>query len=1721
MVLLEQRMISLLGNGETIIGSSSSTQGTANGVKAGSKNITKDFKFYNGQKGGFYDYSRIIRKGSSGIPARMMKIYYQTANYSVADTGDITTVNSYGNFDYATLATVNGRRNSDIIDARPRVVDYIVEPNKRSPLEFEGRSFASVNDSQNSSSHIIASDEVMTLGYEYYLPRADRIYIDKTGALSVIQGTPDDQPRLADSVSGSMNIANVYLPAYLYSTSDAKINFIEHKRYQMSDIAKLDQRIRNLEYYTSLNQLESSTLNLFVEDANGNNRLKSGIFVDNFSTLEPQDSKIGIKNSVDTRKGILRPSHYTTALNLQLGTTAIPGIGTVTDSNQDSQFAPVVGANIRRTGRVITLGYSEEAWLVQPYATRIESVTPFLIQFWQGTVELTPDVDIWIDVNRLEINNVMMEGSFQGLADSLNAEVTTNADGTRTGVSPVLWDSWETVGVNLDLSLSNNQQFIQGASDVVSNGLVDNLLRGVDVGVNQIVDASDAIINDINASGGVSLDQQRSGSQSTVNEVINTESLGDRTVSRDIIHFMRSRNISVTGTKFRPYTRLYSFFDQVNVNKFVTPKLVEIEMMHGIFSVGETVFGRMDNGGSQVLNASSVPSIDFRVATCNHKYGQYNNPGDIYEQSPYDRNTTIPAIYSESSTLINVDTFSLSSEDFPQFAGYVAKDMILTGRTSGAQAKVTVVRLVSDRLGTVQASYNVPDGANSSNPTFETGRSTFRLTSSSINSQIEGATSTAGDGTFYSQGDVDTTQEATLSLRNARVDTEDFSQIRAIGGSATSNTIAIESGFDVTTTIEQDITNITNVTNDITNVTNVTNEFITNEFITNEFITNEITNVTNEITNVTNLTEITEITEVTNVTNEIITNPNIPGRLPQPPVPPRFGWGRRIDPLAQTFMVDDETGVYVTKINVYFQSKDANTPATFQLRECRLGTPTEIVLPFSEIDIDPADVTVSNDGSIPYTVTLDSPVYLNGRTEYAMVLLSHSVEWKVWISRLGESDTRTTTQEAGQILVTEQPLLGSLFKSQNASVWTPSQYEDLKFDIFRANFLPTGSVQFYNPTLPESLALIDPNGLSMNCREIRVGLGTTVVDDDLQLGNTVKQLGNGASGSLVGYGGSATSNLSLTNVGSGYVPASGTVSYTGVALTSITGKGINATANITIVDGSATAASVDDGGIGYVVGDVLTPVNLGGSNLGSGMQLSVETILGNNVLILDEVQGNFVSNTSYPLFFDNNAGITTELNSTVGGKVVPLSPIVTVNSGDYIKVFQRNHGLYSDISRLNLYGVDSDTPQNILAQEYSFDATGFIAIESTNPNFGYEFFENIGVGATNPGYVKIGEEIISYTGINGRTLIGITRGIDNTTVATHNIGEIVSKYELNGVSLRRINRQHLLANVVDSELVEEPIGLDYYYIKIQMNLSGVNRAPNNSEGFPPLYFNERTVGGGPEVKGSYNLPFSMILPKVTTIMPTGTDLTSEVRTISASSVSGNQPSYVDEGYQQVNLFSKNYFDSQRMIASPLNEAVYLGSNTFPGQKSFTMQFNLSTFDNRLTPAIDLDNASVVFTSNRVNNPITDYAGDWRVNGVEDDPNSFIYVSKNVTLENPATSLQVILDAHISNSADIRAFYALNQSTGPEETIFVPFPGYSNIATNGSIIDISNNNGTPDRKVPTTDSYQPEPSTNLYREYKFTIDELIPFGSFRIKLIGTSTNQADAPLVRALRAISFA
>ena len=86
----------------------------------------------------------------------------------------------------------------------------------------------------------------------------------------------------------------------------------------------------------------------------------------------------------------------------------------------------------------------------------------------------------------------------------------------------------------------------------------------------------------------------------------------------------------------------------------------------------------------------------------------------------------------------------------------------------------------------------------------------------------------------------------------------------------------------------------------------------------------------------------------------------------------RTGW---YDPLAQSFQVTEEGGIFITSCDIYFQTKDdMDIPMTFQIRTMEGGTPTQKVLPFSEIIKAPDQINVSTNGTVATRFTFESVI---------------------------------------------------------------------------------------------------------------------------------------------------------------------------------------------------------------------------------------------------------------------------------------------------------------------------------------------------------------------------------------------------------------------------------------------------------------------------------------------------------------------------------------------------------------------------------------------------------------------------------------------------------------------------------------------------------------------------------------------------------------------------
>ncbi len=1635
--------------GEAVTFEESKVKGIVTTLDAPSRNIGANYSFDSGQKSTFYDYGFIQRRTNAKAPTKSLKIYFTNGYYEDNDEGDITTKNSYDTWDYsADIQTINGERNTDSIDIRPKVGTYTVVEGARSPLEFYGRSFTA---SGNSAANILASDESIITNFSFYLGRTDRVFLSKTGNFQIQYGDPAEKPVQPVGIDDALEIATISLPPYLFIMEDSTVDFLSHKRYRMRDIRDLENRIKNLEYYTSLSMLESETANLFVPDADGLNKFKSGFFVDNFTSIRAQEDDVKLRNSIDPQEQEMRPQHYTSSIDLMVG--PVEGI----DASTDTEFLVPEGTNIRKGAGVVTLDYTEKEWLSQQFATRTESVTPFLVSFWQLSVKLTPSSDTWTDTARIKAKITKTEGNFAGIM--AQAQNQWGVD-PQTGLSPILWNAWETNWTGQRHNDRHEQRDVRGKTKkkrvIIKRGWINGGRGRSRIRTDKItkVKTLQTTTRDTYDTG-VST---RDGIKKIVTEQWDNESLGDKVVSRDIVTIMRSRNVEFRCTKTKPLTQLYAFFDNQAVTKYCTPKLLEITMNSGKFRVGETVIGTMPGSGVQPEGTDKA-FIKFRVAQANHRTGPYNAPKEVYKKNPYQSqvgatgletflgtpgtvqlkssgSADMPSTYSATSTILNIDTFSLSDQPQGGYFGYASTGMELRGNSSGAQAKVSNLRLVSDLSANLVGTYYIPNPNTGNHPKFETGVRTFTLIDNQNNDQND--TDTFGSDNYTASGTLETVQETIISTRNAVVTQKNHSATKSAERFSGSKVIAKDVVISTRDSVKE-------------------------------------------------------------------------------------GKPRWYDPLAQSFQVTEDKGIFVTSCDIYFKTKDdMDIPMTFQLRTMKDGTPTQKVIPFSEIVKSPDQINLSSTGTVATTFEFEAPVYLAGaNTEYAICLASWSTKYQVFISRIGESDLLTDE------FISQQPYLGSLFKSQNASTWDASQWEDLKFKMRRAIFKTNGTMEVYNPVLSEGNAqipVLQPNSINVQSRMIRIGIGSTLQDTDLTIGNTINQTGSNATGDYVGNAGIGTSAMGVINAGLGYTPSAGEYGFIGVGLTNVTSSGDYMYADVFVADGVAVAATITSSSSGFSAGDVLGIATIGNSNVGRNARLSVVSIGQTNELLLDNVQGNFVAGVGKTMSFVHPiTGITTQLNSMTGGMVDP-EKITVVQDGLHFTVDHKNHGMHHELNRVTLEEIGSDVPATKITLPYNTNSSSNISVE-TDGNFG--LFENVSVATTNPGLARIGDEIVKYTGTSGNTLTGITRGSDKRNYIK---GTPIVKYELGGVSLARFNKTHKLSDITDRD--PDPLSFDHYTLKIEqgtlegaVNATAVDRSSSTAGSNPVLYCNDTKSAGGYYTTASQNMPFQIINPTIQNVTVPGTTVSATMRTISAANMGecdgqGADLPFLDQGYEVVTLGASNYLTSARMIASRTNEINNDVFENFPGRRSFGMTIRLQSSDPSLSPVIDLQRMSAILVSNRVDEPVQDYITDNRVCTLEDDPTACMYISKENILESSATSIKVMMQAHINQDSDIRAFYAISDKSN-FEPIFIPFPGYKNLNNAGEVIELDKSDGNPDKRVPLSDAGGFMSSELAFSDYDFTANNLPPFTSYRIKFVLTSTNQTYVPRVSNLRVITLA
>lgn len=911
------------------------------------------YDFDNGQRDTHYDLGRLILKHSYSPPTAPISVEFEFFTHS---SGDYFTVDSYpATVKRVDIPSYNGVSLRDVLDFRPRISDV-------------GSTFSG---SGSSFSMPPKRGQDITVDYSYYMSRRDKIAIDSSGRFFDIAGVSALVPGEPVDPALGMVLYKLTLEPYTFGTSNANIiiDQVDNKRYTMRDIGKLEKRIDNLEYYTSLSLLEQETKSLSIVDSNGLDRFKNGFIVDSFTghnvgnVLSPD-----YLCSIDSERGELRPFFVMDNVNL------VESLSNDTDRNN---------AGYKVYGDVITLPVLDHVPLVtQTYASRLENINPFAIFTFLGDIRLNPSSDDWFETQRAPdiVRNV--EGSFNTIA----------ALATQAGILGTIWNAWQTLWIGQPVptggsliqyttgdNWANQRALEEGATYINVDQFNQRFGGGSGGGPARQVYVSQS------AQTGT---RSRTGVKSTLAVQFERQIVDDKVVSTALIPYIRSRNILVQVKKLKPNTTFYPYFDNIGVGAYCTPASV---FTYTLPSATATDFETEKNSGSLASEAARVINNVSGVLTADKAGNMCLNVGDVITGASSGATAVVVGkSYDQENNIRKLHVMNIK--------GTFTTNESISGSISGATATLTVKEtnrsqggaLVTNSIGELNFVYYIPD---TDALKFRTGTREFKLLDVST---VNGQQSSSAKVQYEAKGILETRQQTINSIRNGHIIQE-----------------------------------------------------IVNE---NDTVTRTIERVARDT-----------------------------------------GW---YDPLAQTFLVQNPGGAFLSKVDIFFATKDANLPVTLQLREVVNGYPGKRILPFSEVTLNSHQVNLSStnvtmtDGSgasypkydTPTTFTFPSPVYVQDGTEYCIVLASDSNNYKVWISQMGDQIP------ASARTISEQPYAGVLFKSQNASTWTANQDQDLKFTIYRAKFdtQVTGEVTFTNDVLPVKIIDADPFETVSGTNKVRV-----------------------------------------------------------------------------------------------------------------------------------------------------------------------------------------------------------------------------------------------------------------------------------------------------------------------------------------------------------------------------------------------------------------------------------------------------------------------------------------------------------------------------------------------------------------------------------------------------------------------------------------------------------
>lgn len=717
--------------------------------------ITNSYVFDNGQRDNYYDHASITLKPGYSQPIGNILVMVDYYQHSGGD--GFFDVNSYTNELYQEIPqfiSLNGFTYSlrDCLDFRPARTNATTAFTMRYS-----------NNASNKGIFLPVESTTLVTDYSFYLGRKDKLVLSKDRSFQIIEGTADINPIFPAEPDGSLVIAKLthdpftgYIPTEAPNgyISNLSIEKVKHKRYTMQDIAGLENRINNVEYYTSLTLLEQKAQSLQISDAFGLNRFKNGILVDDFSSYAAADTYSNdYSATINRRERKMTATQAVKNFALKDATLAY---------NMGLQSAATVsglGYAIKSDGYVnyFTLPYTTSNAVSQKIASRTVNVNPFAYATREGTLTLTPNVDNWVDTNYAPALLIVDPNLqiFRANAQAIN--VMTAGD----------WKTISGTSTTTSQSFENHGRFNGPFGDAV--------------GFTATTTVTD-------------LKQSQTNVLGAYDKLNNTYALNNNYITDiSILPYIRAQQVALRAESLLFSTPVNVRFDNTDVSNYVRKtNVIELNNVSGTFNKEDVIgyySGGVFTGTARVIGSYKYPGNNTQLRLYVAADGQtqtyttngtiqngFFNAAGVYQSTgasgSLSSNThfggrIINSIsttkirlmplaagtdnyYTGNTIYINSGTGAGQSANISAYYGANQTAILASAITSANSDVYSIGSFRTDESGSFYGILNIP--ANQ----FHTGQRVVRI-SNGIGGNLDSAT-TYADGTYYAEG-LQTTQQ--------------------------------------------------------------------------------------------------------------------------------------------------------------------------------------------------------------------------------------------------------------------------------------------------------------------------------------------------------------------------------------------------------------------------------------------------------------------------------------------------------------------------------------------------------------------------------------------------------------------------------------------------------------------------------------------------------------------------------------------------------------------------------------------------------------------------------------------------------------------------------------------------------------------------------------------------------------------------------------------------